>query len=488
MKAIILARVSSKEQEEGQSIPAQQRRLIEYAEKKKLDVIETLELTESSCKGNRTKFFKIIDTIKKSKQPIALVIDTVDRLQRNFKETGILDDLRLSGKLELHFLREGLIVNKDSNSSHIIRWNLGVFVANSYVLQLADNIKRSREQCSRNGQWTSKAPFGYKNVRDPGGKAHIVKDETEALYVEKIFDTYLTGNHSYRTIADEMYASGMRSDSGGEISHTKIEDILKNAFYCGCMKVKGETYKHIHPIIISEAKFDKAQAMIEAHGRVPFQYAASPLLFRGLITCKNCGCAVSGYTKKNKYVYYNCSNSKRICKKVLVREEDLLTSVLKNFESIQLPGKLIEEIVKHMKKVFASEQDFVKHSQQNLQTELNQTQSRISKLIDLQLDGKIDQESYQLKLTEYKKRQHEIFIEMQAHADADESCLNTVKDILDLAKQAKELFESSNMEEKRQLLRLVHSNFLLDSGKLHWELAEPFATFAEIRNCSEWWR
>jgi DNA invertase Pin-like site-specific DNA recombinase len=34
MKAILLARVSSKEQEEGQSIPAQERRLREYAERR----------------------------------------------------------------------------------------------------------------------------------------------------------------------------------------------------------------------------------------------------------------------------------------------------------------------------------------------------------------------------------------------------------------------------------------------------------------------
>ena len=37
MKAILLARVSSKEQEEGQSIPAQERRLREYARAKGLD-------------------------------------------------------------------------------------------------------------------------------------------------------------------------------------------------------------------------------------------------------------------------------------------------------------------------------------------------------------------------------------------------------------------------------------------------------------------
>jgi|LakMenE18May11ns_1017448.scaffolds.fasta_scaffold9916998_3 hypothetical protein len=44
MKALLLARVSSKEQEEGKSIPAQERRLREYAERKGLIVEEVLKL------------------------------------------------------------------------------------------------------------------------------------------------------------------------------------------------------------------------------------------------------------------------------------------------------------------------------------------------------------------------------------------------------------------------------------------------------------
>ena len=52
MKAIILARVSTKEQqEEGYSIPSQVRRLTEYAQKKQLTVYKTFQITESSCLG-----------------------------------------------------------------------------------------------------------------------------------------------------------------------------------------------------------------------------------------------------------------------------------------------------------------------------------------------------------------------------------------------------------------------------------------------------
>ena len=57
MKAVILARVSSKEQEEGHSLPAQQSRLIEYAKRKGLDVIKIFKIVESSTRGKRKEFF-----------------------------------------------------------------------------------------------------------------------------------------------------------------------------------------------------------------------------------------------------------------------------------------------------------------------------------------------------------------------------------------------------------------------------------------------
>jgi site-specific DNA recombinase len=72
MKTIILARVSSKDQEDGQSIPSQVRRLTEYALKKNLKVVQTLQITESSTKETRKQFSEILAYIKQSKEPIAL--------------------------------------------------------------------------------------------------------------------------------------------------------------------------------------------------------------------------------------------------------------------------------------------------------------------------------------------------------------------------------------------------------------------------------
>lgn len=67
MKAIILTRVSTKMQEEGLSLLAQNNRLQDYADRKELEVIKTFEIIESSTHGERKQFMEMINFCKKQK-------------------------------------------------------------------------------------------------------------------------------------------------------------------------------------------------------------------------------------------------------------------------------------------------------------------------------------------------------------------------------------------------------------------------------------
>ena len=93
MKAIILARISTKEQQDGHSLNAQIKNLTMYADRNGLDIVKQYTLVESSTKKQRPEFDKMIRFIKNSNQKMALIVDTVDRLQRSFRETPILNDL-----------------------------------------------------------------------------------------------------------------------------------------------------------------------------------------------------------------------------------------------------------------------------------------------------------------------------------------------------------------------------------------------------------
>ena len=205
MKCIILARVSSKEQEENNSIPSQIRRLNEYAERNNFEILRTFRIVESSIKSNRVQFNEMLKFVKQQKKTVAIITDTIDRIQRSFKESSILEEMRLSGKIEIHFLRENLIISKKSNSSDILRWDIGVVLAKSYISQLSDNVKRSLEQKKLNGEWCGKAPFGYKNITREDGSRWIVADEPTARIVRDIFELYAYSNQSIKTVSDKIF-------------------------------------------------------------------------------------------------------------------------------------------------------------------------------------------------------------------------------------------------------------------------------------------
>jgi|GEM_PF-2950571 len=63
-KAVILSRVSSYAQEDGQSLDAQLERGREYAKQKELKVLNEYRIVESSTRGNRTEFNEMLDFVK----------------------------------------------------------------------------------------------------------------------------------------------------------------------------------------------------------------------------------------------------------------------------------------------------------------------------------------------------------------------------------------------------------------------------------------
>jgi len=153
MLAILVARASDKEQESNES---QIKRLEEFARNKGFERIQKIRIKESSAKTDRKKFQEVITKVKKSKEPVALFVDTIDRLQRSFKESVVFDDLRKEGKVYLYFHRENLIIHKDSNSADLLRWDIGVMFARSYELQLNHNVKRALAQRKNKLQTTGK--------------------------------------------------------------------------------------------------------------------------------------------------------------------------------------------------------------------------------------------------------------------------------------------------------------------------------------------
>src|SRR3989344_7168242 len=274
MKAIILARVSTKEQEEqGHSLPAQTRRLQEYAKKKGFEVVETFSFSESAGNKIRKKFEEVIKYLKDHKDVKVLLCENVDRATRNFKDAVDLDEMRKNEGLEIHFVQDGFWINKNATGNQMFMWEAKVFLAKQYLNRLSDDVKRSNEQKIQNKEWITKAPIGYLGVYDDKGKReNIIPDPSKSHYIVKMFEMYATGTSSTKKIQQEMEETGLKSNckEPKPVPKSKIHSILKDPFYYGEMRIKGELYQHKYQPLIPKQLFDRVQEVFKRYSKKPF--------------------------------------------------------------------------------------------------------------------------------------------------------------------------------------------------------------------------
>jgi len=85
-----------------------------------------------------------------------------------------------------------------------------------------------------------------------------------------------------------------------------------------------------------------------------------------------------------------------------------------------------------------------------------------------------------------KQRQHEISIMTANHEKGDDSFKTTVEALFSVASKAYDIFESSKIEQKRQLIAFVFSNLALRGAKLEYSLRNPFPLMVGKRTYQDW--
>jgi DNA invertase Pin-like site-specific DNA recombinase len=490
--AIILARVSTTEQEEGHSIDAQIKRLQDYALRKDFKIIKTFKIIESSTRGHRKEFQAMIEFIKAQKGMIVLIADAVDRVQRSFKESVLLDDLRKAEKVSMHFLREGIVLDKDATSRDIMMWDFAVMGAKSYVLSLSDNVKRSVDYKIQKGEWPGKAPIGYKNVDLDNGQKDIIPDPDRAFLIKKAFELYATDNYSLSPIVKILKEHGLTNNTPlhKPVGKSQLDWILKNPFYYGEMRIKGTIRPHKYRPIIDRWLFEKCQEVRERRTKKNFKYNSKSFIFKGLIRCAYCGCAISSDRKKNKYTYLSCNQYKGKCGSIRIREEIALEQIKNVLNHLVIPDEVLADVKIQMENSHKAEREFYQSSIDKLRRESDLIDEKVDTMYQDRLVGRITTEYYDDKVKESKAKQEKLNDLIQNHSQADEDFLLANSYVLDLSTKAYDLFsaQSSQVEQKRQLLNFLLSNLKLEGKKLHFSLKSPFDAVYQCSKTKNWLR
>jgi len=379
-KAVILARVSTKRQEEeGLSLKDIQLPVLrKYAQEHGFTVAGKDEFVfqESADSKIRKKFDLMIDYVKKSKDISAIITYRVDRITRNFRDAVSLDNLRSEHDKEIHFVNDSLIINKKSTGREIQDWDLKVFLAKQTINRLKDDERISRQRKLDNGEMPGPAPFGYKNVTLENKKKWIEPDEFKSLIVKKIFQWYASDNYSVLEIAKKL-----RKEYQISKSSSMVHFMLNNKFYIGIITNEDKEYPHRYELIIDKDLFDKAKSIMDKrsgkHKR--FKYAGKEFAYRGLLRCHECDCVITPETKKRKlkdgtynlHTYYHCTNYHKVHAKIKHVKESIIDKQFEElFDNLEIPEEKLKEITASLKQSHKDKNHFFEQEYKHLNNQL----------------------------------------------------------------------------------------------------------------------
>jgi site-specific DNA recombinase len=282
---------------------------------------------------------------------------------------------------------------------------------------------------------------------------------------------------------------GLRNKTrkGGTLSASQIQHILVNPFYYGEMRIKGNLYRHGYPALISKELFDKCEQIRIGNSRASStRYSHKPFVFRGLVKCATTRRTVTCDVKKGRHVYLICRDPAEPEKKLFVPESVVLDQVAAVFQSMQVPPKLLDALLAHMKAEHEAGNEFHRKAIERLRQENDKVRERLAILLDLRLDKRITQDEYDKKARDLKQSQTEVVLRIEQHQKGEGDFRTTLESLISLASRAGELFECSKIEQKRQLIAFAFSNLQLRGKKLEFSLRSPFDLMVNRTDYSSW--
>jgi len=89
-----------------------------------------------------------------------LLVEKTDRLYRNLKDYVTMDEL----DLEIHFVKESVVLSKESRSSEKFMHGIKVLMAKNYIDNLSEETRKGMLEKAVQSIYPSFAPLGYRNV------------------------------------------------------------------------------------------------------------------------------------------------------------------------------------------------------------------------------------------------------------------------------------------------------------------------------------
>ena len=471
--AVIYARVSSREQEEeGYSIDAQLKALRKYAAKNGFSVVAEYIDIQTAKEQGRKDFERMVQDLRRMRACRTLLVEKMDRLSRNQEDFVLLKKM----DLDIHFVKSGSVYSKDAKAQVKFHQNIELATAVYYSDNLREEVIKGMHEKAEQGSYPGHAPFGYRNDRET---RNIGPHPGNASIVRRAFELYAQGTHTLKTLRKSLL-----EEFGKSPDRSRLHDILKNTAYIGLFKWRDNTYEGKYEPLISIQLFEAVQAVFA--NRAHPKYRTVEIAFRGLMTCKYCGCAMTGERVKGRYVYYRCTGYHGKCPNRRFREVEVAEMLGGVLRDIQIPSSIAAGLGESL----ARDQERIREEatarKARLEKEAVSIQRRMDQAYIDKLDGKISEEFWNHQYEQWQSEKLRIRGAIDALKEPATEMLLTLSRTFELAQKAHSMYLTQKPSEQAELLKLVLLNCAVDGTSIYPEYKMPFNLIAQRSKNQEW--
>lgn len=293
----------------GVSFQEQKASIQQFAERHGLHIAQWIQETDTAAKVGRRVFRDMVHRLEAG-EARGVILHKIDRGARNLRDWADIGDLIDAG-VDVRFAHDDLRL--DSRGGRLAA-DIQAIIAADYIRNLREEVKKGFYGRLRQGLYPLAAPVGYQNR---GSGQVKTPDPVYGAVVAMIFELYATGEYSIRILGTELVQLGIVKRNGKAFCRSELARFLRNPFYAGTMRLTntGERFHGSHQPLISQALFERVQAVLAARRRIG-RRAKHTFAYSRLIRCR-CGRHLVGERIKQRYTYYRCHECRGVC----IREE-----------------------------------------------------------------------------------------------------------------------------------------------------------------------
>lgn len=474
--AVGIARVSSKDQEDGYSLDSQDKLISTYSGNHAFRLLKVFKIAETASKAKQRRIFREAMKFVADHEVKNLIVEKVDRHARNFYDAVETDEwLQAEETRKIHFIKDGLVLHKNSRSQEWLNWGIRVVMAKNYIDNLREEAMKGWSEKLAQGWLPGVPPLGYVN-KSVNGKRIQVLDEKTWRIIKDMFELYLQPGQNGKTITKELALRGVRTRKGRPYAHGRVDEMLKNPYYVGIIRWDGKEYPGKHETFIDCGLWDRVQEKM--HGGRPMVYKKHNPLFKNMITCETCGGVVTWQLQKGRY-YGACQRRNPACKiKKTIREDRLEETIQELLNNLFSPSsKLIDWVTERLQEKRTTTAQAHEDTLESINKQIDRLVRMDSDLYDDKLAGDITKDIYQTKHAAFMEQLNELRSKLASIEDkVNKNDLPQRLALLKLTQMAAKLYQTRTIEQKRVILTKLFSSFTYGNGAV----SVKYSKFAEV--------